>query len=57
MPENQKDKQFLDKFSNFFWNYTYNNWKLTPVSKKALYQASAIIGAGILMSIYISKKK
>ena len=55
--EEKKEKDFLNKFSNFFWNYTYNNWKLTPVSKQALFKASAIIGAGILLSIYISKKK
>lgn len=43
------------KFSDWFWSYTYNNWKLTPKSKGTVIQAGAIILGSILVARKITK--
>lgn len=43
-------------FSKWFWEYTYENWVLTPQSKKILAGASAIVILSFLISKKIEKK-
>jgi len=45
------------KFSDWFWSYTYNNWKLTPKSKTAIAGAGAIILGSLLIANKIRKRK
>jgi hypothetical protein len=44
-------------FNNWFWDYTYNNWKLTPKNKTALTFAGLIVFSGIVTAATIIKKK
>lgn len=46
-----------DKIKNFLYNYAYQNWKLTPKSKRVIYGAAGIVAAGLLGAILISRKK
>ena len=45
------------KIENWFWEYTYNNWKLTPKSKRVVIGAAGIVAAGIIGALIISRKK
>ena len=47
----------MSKFENWLYNYSYNNWKFTPRSKKVIGGAVGIVLAGLITSIYIGKKK
>jgi len=47
----------MNKFTDWLYNYTYNNWKFTPKSKGVLYGAAGILTAGIITAFVISKKK
>lgn len=46
-----------DKFQNWFWDYTYNNWKLTPKSKRVIIGAAGIVAAGLITALMINRKK
>lgn len=45
------------KFNNWFWDYTMNNWKLTPRSKKIVSLAALLVIAGGVTAYQINKKK
>jgi hypothetical protein len=47
----------MSKLSNWLYNYSYNNWKFTPKSKKVIGGAVSIVIAGIIASVVIGKKK
>jgi len=45
------------KFKNWFWDYAYNNWKLTPKNRTQLTAAGLIVLSGIITAATIVKKK
>ena len=45
------------KLSNWFWDYTANNWKLTPQSKKIVNISAFIVIAAAVTALTINKKK
>jgi hypothetical protein len=47
----------MSKFTNWLYNYSYENWKFTPSSKKVMYGAASILAAGVIGAFIISKKK
>jgi len=47
----------MSKFQNWLYNYSYENWKYTPRSKKVIGGAAGIVIAGLIASVIISKKK
>ena len=47
----------IKKIENWFWDYTYKNWKLTPKSKNVLFGSVLIVLAGGLIANKIAKKK
>jgi hypothetical protein len=47
----------MSKLQNWLTNYSYNNWKFTPKSKKVIGGAVGIVIAGIIAGIVIAKKK
>ena len=47
----------MSKLQNWLYKYGYNNWKLTPKSKKVIGGAVGIVVAGIIAGIVIAKKK
>jgi hypothetical protein len=47
----------MSKLQNWLYEYSYNNWKFTPKSKKVIGGAVGIVIAGIIAGIVISKKK
>lgn len=47
----------MNKFSNWLYNYSYENWKFTPKSKRVIGGAISIVIAGIVTGIFLSKKK
>lgn len=49
-----KDKK---NFSEWFYNYAANNWKLTPKSKNTLFVAGGIVAAALIAAIQIQKQK
>jgi hypothetical protein len=49
-----KDKK---SFQEWFWNYTANNWVLTPKSKRVLFAAGGILAAALFAAVQINKKK
>jgi len=48
-----KDKK---SFQEWFWNYTANNWVLTPKSKRVLFAAGGILAAALFAAVQINKK-
>ena len=47
----------MNKLSTYFWNYTYNNWKLTPKSRNVIAGAALIVLGGYLVGKQIEKKR
>ena len=45
------------KFNDWFWDYTYQNWKLTPRSKGIISAAAFIVIAGAVTAYHLNKKK
>jgi hypothetical protein len=46
-----------NKLQNWFWEYTYNNWKLTPKSQRVVIGAAGIVAAGLITALIINGKK
>lgn len=49
-----KDKK---SFSEWFYNYAANNWKLAPKSKRTLFVAGGLVAAALFTALQINKKK
>lgn len=45
------------KFNDWFWDYTMNNWKLTPRSKNVVTAAALIVITGAITAYQLNKKK